>query len=1092
MDSDITINTRSIFNCLSTWFRCTLFCSVLFVTFNAFSEQRTNTKQAPLKIALPDRISINAAPGEEFQLLVNFLKEYWQIWAIDNHREISFSYMPTIKAYESLANNSIDIVAVTHHQNNHSNLLFSIPYAKWKQSVFRRIKRNKSNGIQIGIYSEDRSALDFLGQHIERYYYQDIDKLLADYEKFDALYATKPWLLKEKLNEYKMSGNFHVNKNEAPEIFFRFAINKNNRALMHTINDSIRSVSKPQAELWNNKYSKLNKGDISLTFGSYFTNLTASEKEFIIDNNLLNFPIQSNGFPPYIITKNFNHITERGFTIDLFNVATQRTGIVYKPVYVKNVEQVFSYLEKQKINILPLVELNKEREKIMTFSVPYLKASYSMVYRHSDTIIDGLSGIGSKTIAVVNDFNATNLLIEKLPYASYNTYDSMFAAISSVSLGESDVFIGDSLISSYLVKENQLSNLTSQPIINFNNKAQFSFASKLGHDDIISLLNRTIKSISANEYERLYSKWSQSAFHENNADKQIANAYRNVSYFFAAFMLFGLIIFWIYYRQLRVTKLAQQKIKHALTIAELAKTEAEKSAQAKITFLARMSHEIRTPMNGVLGMAEALAFTPLNKEQNDLLETLQGSATNLLALLNDVLDFSKMDAGKLTLESVPVNFHLLCKNIISGFNHIERYKALDINLTIDNKITHSYLTDPTRLTQVLNNLLSNAIKFTDNGQIDLSVSLVESNIINNNTYDTLYFEVKDTGMGIALDNQKFLFTPFIQADNDITRKFGGTGLGLSICQEIITAMGSVIEIDSTINQGSSFHFTLKFKQSNLESTTDNRRNHTRMINATDDNRFKGLRILIAEDNLVNVKVLNAQLERLNIKADIAYDGKEALDLHEKEAYDIIISDCHMPNIDGFELAQRLTNTPQSRPLWLIAVTADALSGAAEKCTAAGFDDYMAKPCPQEEITNKLNNAYRQLLKKQQLDTSPKQVYTLFNVEMLLKNNEDDIELSKSVGQLFIVSWQKEEKQWLHALENNDHKHIQILAHKLKGSIRYFARDEITQTITTISYQANAKNNNDNDNDIKLSATLLFQQLDTLVNEISTWSLSKSL
>ena len=226
MDSDITINTRSIFNCLSTWFRCTLFCSVLFVTFNAFSEQRTNTKQAPLKIALPDRISINAAPGEEFQLLVNFLKEYWQIWAIDNHREISFSYMPTIKAYESLANNSIDIVAVTHHQNNHSNLLFSIPYAKWKQSVFRRIKRNKSNGIQIGIYSEDRSALDFLGQHIERYYYQDIDKLLADYEKFDALYATKPWLLKEKLNEYKMSGNFHVNKNEAPEIFFRFAINK--------------------------------------------------------------------------------------------------------------------------------------------------------------------------------------------------------------------------------------------------------------------------------------------------------------------------------------------------------------------------------------------------------------------------------------------------------------------------------------------------------------------------------------------------------------------------------------------------------------------------------------------------------------------------------------------------------------------------------------------------------------------------------------------------------------------------------------------------------------------------------------------------
>jgi two-component system sensor histidine kinase EvgS len=1088
MKHDIISNIRSILRYLPAWCKLCLFCSLLFINFSLHAEQLPNNKQEPLRIALPDRSSINAAPGEQFQLLVNFLKEYWQIWAIDNHREISFSYMPKIKAFESLANNSIDIVAITHHhQNNYSNLLFSIPYAKWKQSVFRRIKSNKTNGIQIGIYSEDKTALDFLGDNIERYYYQDIDKLLGDYQKFDALYATKSWLLNKKLHENKMSGLFYVNKNEAPEIFFRFAINKKNRVLMHTINNGIRSVSKQQAELWNNKYLELQKGDISLTFGAYFTNLSASEKEYIIDHNFLYFPVQVDGFPPYIITKNFNHITERGFTIDLLDISTQRTGIVYKPVYVKNVEQVFSYLEQQRIHILPLVERNKEREKTITFSVPYLQASFSMVYRHNETISDGLSGIGNKKIAVVNDFNVTKLLTEKRPLSSFNFFDSMIAAISSVSLGESDVFIGDSLISSYLVKENQLSNLTSQPIVNFNNNAQFSFASKLGHDDVISLLNRTVKSISATDYERLYAKWSQSAFHENNADKQIANAYRNVSYFFAAIMLFGLIIFWIYYRQLRVRNLAQQKIKHALAIAESAKKEAEKSAQEKITFLARMSHEIRTPMNGVLGMAEALAFTPLNKEQNDLLETLQGSATNLLALLNDVLDFSKMDAGKLTLESVPVNFHLLCKNITSGFNHIERYKSLNINLKIDTKITHSYLTDPTRLTQVLNNLLSNAIKFTEQGQIDLTVNVVESEIVNNKTYDTLQFDVKDTGMGIAKDKQAFLFTPFIQADDDITRKYGGTGLGLSICQEIITAMGSEIKIDSTLNQGSSFYFTLKFKQSNLESTTDNRRNHTRLINSTDDNRFKGLRVLIAEDNLVNVKVLNAQLERLNITADIAYDGKEALDLHEKEAYDIIISDCHMPNIDGFELAQTLTKKPQSKPLWLIAVTADALSGAAEKCTAAGFDDYMAKPCPQEEITNKLNNAYRQLLNKQQKSKSIKNSFNLFSLDTLLKNNEHDIELGKNVGRLFIASWLKEKEQWLSAIENNDHKRIQALAHKLKGSTRYFACDEITIKIIEVSQHAEAKNSDD----IKVAATHLYQQLDILADEINTWLLYKS-
>ncbi|MFT5850707.1 MAG: two-component system sensor histidine kinase EvgS [Colwellia sp.] len=1084
MDDDIISDIKSMLWPLSTWLKRTLLCSILLVTFSVYAEQLSHNK-APLRIALPDRPSINAASGEKFQLLVNFLKEYWQIWAIDNQREVSFSYMPTEKAYQSLANKSIDVVAVTHYQQDQTNLFFSIPYAKFKQKVFRRIQSNKSNGLQIGIYSDDQSTLNFLSRHIERYYYQDIDKLLGDYQKYDALYATKPWLLNEKLNEYKLSGDFHITEDEAPEVYFRFAVNKNNRSLMHKINDGIRSVSRQQAELWNNKYITLNEGNISLTFGAYFTNLSVAEKDFIIDHNQLSFPVVSGGFPPYIITKNFNHITERGFTIDLFTLSTERTGIIYKPVYVKNIEQIFSSLAQQKINVLPLVERNKDREKKLIFSEPYLQASYSMVYRYNDTIIDGLSGIGDKKVAVVNNFNATQLLIEKLPFAHLNYFDSMNAAITSVSLGESDVFIGGSLISSYLVKENQLSNLTSQPLINFNDNAQFFFASNPGNDIIISLLNRTIKSLSATDYERLYAKWSQTAFHENNADKQIANAYRNVSYLFVAIMLFGLIIFWIYYRQLRVRKLAQLKIEHALSIAESAKIEAEKSAQAKITFLARMSHEIRTPMNGVLGMAEALAFTPLNKEQNDLLETLQGSATNLLALLNDVLDFSKMDAGKLTLESVPVNFNLLCKNIISGFNHIEHHKPLEINLHIDNKISHCYLTDPTRFTQVLNNLLSNAIKFTDKGQIDLIVTVASSEVINKNTYDTLYFEVKDTGMGIAAEKQTFLFTPFIQADDDITRKYGGTGLGLSICQEIISAMGSEIKIDSTLNQGSSFHFSLKLKQSTLESSTDNRRSNTRLINAADDNRFQDLRILIAEDNLVNVKVLCAQLARLNIKADIAYDGQEALDLHEKQAYDIIISDCHMPNVDGFELAQTLTANEQSRPLWLIAVTADALSGAAERCIAAGFNDYMAKPCPQEEITNKLNNAYRQLLKKQQKNDLTKQNFSLFDLDMLLKNNEHDIELSKNVGRLFIASWQKEKKQWLSATENFDHKYIQALAHKLKGSTRYFSHPEIAKTLNEVSQQARAENSKD----IKASASHLYLQLDIMTEEIKRWLLS---
>ena len=490
--------------------------------------------------------------------------------------------------------------------------------------------------------------------------------------------------------------------------------------------------------------------------------------------------------------------------------------------------------------------------------------------------------------------------------------------------------------------------------------AKFAAASLKQNDSLITLLNRTIKSISADQFDDMYARWSKTAFVEAENDEKTTGVYRYTIYILATTLVICLIIFWVYYRELQVRKIGQKKVEKALAVAELARAEAEKSTQAKATFLARMSHEIRTPMNGVLGMAEALAFTKLDKEQKELLETLNGSARNLLALLNDVLDFSKMDADKLTLESVPVDIHALTKNIITGFSHYQKSGDLEIKFKISDKITHSYFTDPTRLTQVLNNLLSNAVKFTEKGRIELSVAITDSEIINKEAFDSLHISVRDSGIGISKKNQALLFTPFIQADTEVTRKFGGTGLGLSICQEIVKAMGGEIALESTPGSGSLFHFTLRFKRANIVKKLDERRKNPRAYHDKNDDRFKDFRVLVAEDNLVNVKVLTAQLEQLNIKADIAENGQQALDMHEQNAYDIIISDCHMPELDGFELAKRLSRQAQEKPLWLIAITADALSGAAEKCLSAGFNDYMAKPTPQEEVNNKLNTAYRYL------------------------------------------------------------------------------------------------------------------------------------
>ncbi|MCJ8319754.1 MAG: ATP-binding protein [Colwellia sp.] len=556
-------------------------------------------------------------------------------------------------------------------------------------------------------------------------------------------------------------------------------------------------------------------------------------------------------------------------------------------------------------------------------------------------------------------------------------------------------------------------------------------------------------------------------------------------------LLLCLLLFWLYYRKSLRRKAEQDKIERALKIAEAEKLAAEKSAQAKISFLARMSHEIRTPMNGVFGMAEALSFTNLDDNQQELLTTLKGSASNLLALLNDVLDFSKMDAGKLTLELVPVNFHQISQNIINSFSHPEKDKSLNFNLRIDKNITHSYFTDPTRLTQVFNNLVSNAVKFTQQGNITLAIVLMERKLVENITYDTLRFSVADTGIGIAKNNQALLFTPFIQADSEITRKYGGTGLGLSICQEIVHAMGGTINLESTEHIGSTFHFTLTFKQSGLEKERIERRNNTRSANCVTDERFKLLRVLVAEDNLVNIMVLNAQLERLNIKADVVNDGAQALVMHNKMPYDIIISDCHMPILDGFELAKKLSSKKTNKPLWLIAITADALSGSAEKCLAAGFDDYIAKPCPQETITNKLNRAYRQLQlqKGVNLSSSSANNYLLFDLQALLKVNNSDLILASKVAQIFADTWQKDRLTLQIALEVKNFETLYALTHKIRGSVRYLCYSPLDSMAQQVENHALVNNEIEVDN----FAQPFISQLEQLADEIDHWlaSLPKS-